>query len=121
MAKKLKPVLKGPWTGVDLDGTFAHYDRAELEKHGPEHIGEPIKPILNMIKRLVREGKRVKIMTARVAGDRDGKARRAIVRYCEKHVGCRLEVTCVKDFEMVALYDDRAFHVVENTGKIIRP
>lgn len=51
------------WVGFDLDGTLAKYDKWE----GIDHIGEPIKPMVELIKRMHDEGKVVKIMTARVA------------------------------------------------------
>lgn len=47
----------------DLDGTIATYDTWK----GIDHIGEPIKPMVDLIKRLHDEGKVVKILTARVS------------------------------------------------------
>lgn len=51
------------WIGFDLDGTLAKYDGWK----GIDHIGEPVKPMVDLIKRMHDEGKVVKIMTARVA------------------------------------------------------
>lgn len=51
------------WYGFDLDGTLAVYDKWE----GIDHIGEPIKPMVDLIKKLHDEGKVVKILTARVS------------------------------------------------------
>jgi len=51
------------WYGFDLDGTLAKYDGWK----GISHIGEPIAPMVELIKRYHSEGKVVKIMTARVA------------------------------------------------------
>ena len=51
------------WYGFDLDGTLAKYDKWE----GIDHIGEPIKPMVELIKKMHDEGKVVKILTARVA------------------------------------------------------
>ena len=50
------------WYGFDLDGTLAVYDKWE----GIDHIGEPVKPMVDLIKRMHAEGKVVKILTARV-------------------------------------------------------
>lgn len=50
-----------PWYGFDLDGTLAFYDTW----HGINHIGKPIKPMVDRIKKMHAEGKRVKILTAR--------------------------------------------------------
>ena len=51
------------WYGFDLDGTLAKYDGGK----GIDHIGEPVKPMVELIKRMHDEGKVVKIMTARIA------------------------------------------------------
>ena len=51
------------WYGFDLDGTLAVYDKWE----GIDHIGEPVKPMVDLIKKMHGEGKVVKILTARVA------------------------------------------------------
>lgn len=52
-----------PWVGFDLDGTLAEYDGW----HGIDHIGAPITPMVELVKRLHGGGTRVKIMTARVS------------------------------------------------------
>lgn len=51
------------WYGFDLDGTLAVYDHWR----GIDHIGQPIKPMVDLVKRMHEEGKIVKILTARVA------------------------------------------------------
>lgn len=51
------------WYGFDLDGTLAKYDGWK----GIDHIGEPVKPMVDLIRKMHEEGKVVKILTARVA------------------------------------------------------
>ena len=51
------------WYGFDLDGTLAKYYKWE----GFDHIGEPIEPMVDLIRRMHDEGKVVKILTARVS------------------------------------------------------
>lgn len=51
------------WYGFDLDGTLAKYDKWR----GLDHIGDPVKPMVELIKEMHAEGKKVKILTARVA------------------------------------------------------
>lgn len=51
------------WYGFDLDGTLAVYDKWE----GIDHIGEPVAPMVFLIKKLHESGEVVKILTARVA------------------------------------------------------
>ena len=47
------------WVGFDLDGTLAKYDGWK----GIDHIGDPIKPMCDLIKKLHSDGKLVKILT----------------------------------------------------------
>jgi hypothetical protein len=111
---------KAGWIGVDLDGTLAHYEGWK----GIEHIGEPIDKMLDRVKRWIREGREVRIFTARVSEvsgdqDRDGgpeQARVHIELWCQKHIGTVLPVTNVKDFAMDELWDDRCVQVRPNTG-----
>lgn len=51
------------WIGFDLDGTLAKYDGWQ----GLDHIGEPIEAMVRLAKKFHAEGKRIKILTARVA------------------------------------------------------
>ena len=112
------------WIGVDLDGTFAHYEGWK----GVEHIGEPIPAMLQRVKEWLAAGQAIRIFTARVycgesgepAGDRyrDAQlARRAIEKWSLKHVGVILPVTCCKDFSMISFWDDRCVQVKPNTGE----
>lgn len=106
------------WIGVDLDGTLAEYHGWK----GIDHIGDPIPMMLNRVKGWLDEGKNVKIMTARVGRStgRDVPAARSHIQdWTEKHLGVRLEVTNEKDMGMIALYDDRAIQVIENTGVLV--
>lgn len=88
---------KGPpgrkFLAVDLDGTLAEYDRWR----GSEHIGEPIAPVVAMVKARMAKGDVVCIWTARVC-DPDTPARTyaTIHQWCEKHLGERLFVTATK-------------------------
>jgi hypothetical protein len=115
------------WIGVDLDGTLAHYDGWK----GVAHIGKPIGPMVERVKAWLAEGIEVRIFTARVyPGDTIGvlghesqrqieaeKAREHIYLWCQDIFGHRLRVTCVKDYSMTELWDDRAVRVTPNTGQ----
>lgn len=100
------------WRGVDLDGTLAHYEEFE----GPTVIGKPVPKMVRRIKRWLSNGENVKILTARVSGENAAAARKAVERWCEKHIGQALPVTCKKDHNMTELWDDRAVQVVPNSG-----
>jgi hypothetical protein len=103
------------WIGVDLDGTLAEYHGWDASNPG---IGPPIPAMVERVKQWLVEGKHVKIMTARVGHDHAGMAfvKEDIQQWCEQHIGQRLEVTCIKDFAMIELWDDRAVRVVPNQG-----
>jgi hypothetical protein len=106
------------WVGVDLDGTIAKYDGW----HGPEHIGEPIPLMVDRVKSWIAEGLEIKIFTARVCSGNSAKEEslKAIEIWCLKHLGKILPVTAEKDYEMLALWDDRAVQVIENTGVAVQ-
>ena len=110
------------WIGVDLDGTLAIYNGQTHE------IGEPVPAMLFRVRKWLADGKKVKIMTARV-GKSPGKRSMGgtasyikeqhilIDSWCMEHFDQTLEITCEKDFRMSALWDDRAIQVIENTGE----
>ena len=132
------------WYGFDLDGTLAVYDKWQ----GIDHIGEPVKPMVDLIKKMHDEGKVVKILTARVAPIDDGEvftgeqfikvkkvlgedsehkyvcmvkkyAHEFIGDWCEKNLGFVPEITHEKDHLMIELYDDRVKQVLPNEGTLI--
>lgn len=101
------------WTGVDLDGTLAEYHGWK----GGTDIGKPIPKMVKRVKKWLKEGREVRIFTARVALDPKREQERAIRKWCEEHVGKALLVTNEKDYGMVELWDDRAVQVRVNTGE----
>lgn len=114
------------WIGVDLDGTLAVYD----EWRGIEHIGEPIAPMVNRVRQWLSEGKEVRIMTARVSGlyknplddkaiENANKARSYIAMWSMEHIGRILDITSVKDYGMIELWDDRCVQIEQNTGRMM--
>lgn len=128
--------MKG-WIGVDLDGTLAHYDGWV----SVEHIGPPVPLMLARVKAWLANGQDVRIFTARVFYDsradtgtvRDyaeaqlakwrerrtqaDRAERVIRDWCLLHIGQEVPITCVKDFAMMQIWDDRAVQIVPNTGQ----
>lgn len=113
------------WVGVDLDGTLAKYEGFVA----PDEIGEPIPLMLGRVKRWLAGGADVRIFTARVywhEGDEADwhktkeaadLARAAIEKWCLKHLGKVLPITCTKDYHMHQLWDDRAVQIIPNTGR----
>lgn len=100
------------WIGVDLDGTLAEYGGWQ----GAQHIGAPIPQMVERVKAWVREGREVRIFTARVSqGNLDAYA--DIREWCVRHIGVALPITAMKDYGMIELWDDRAVQVIPNTGQ----
>lgn len=115
-----KDHIGNAWIGVDLDGTLAEYHGWK----GMDHIGAPIPAMVDRIKRWLAEGKDVRIFTARICpqqseADTDT-ALRAITHWCFANIGQQLPITCVKDWSMVELWDDRCIQVEANTGEPAR-
>lgn len=92
-----------PWIGVDFDGTLA--------------IDGTVQPVMKMVGRVrqwLKEGRRVKIFTARASGPLE--AVRGVESFCQFYFGVKLPVTNVKDYLMEEYWDDRAVQVFHNTG-----
>lgn len=116
------------WIGVDLDGTLAEYDhRRDIYALGP-----PIPAMVARVQDWLAKGHEVRVFTARVAlsgamnaaGVADDapfvSAQRALIEaWCIEHLGRALLITATKDFQMIALYDDRAVAVETNTGRLL--
>lgn len=127
------------WIGVDFDGTLVTYDKWV----SPTHIGTAIAPIVDRVKSWLSEGQEVRIFTARcwpytvvppvvepimvqvldaATPKRIVDARlaiNAIRRWCLEQFGHELTITCVKDYSMIELWDDRCVRVEKNTGVIL--
>ena len=104
------PNGSGGWIGVDLDGTLAHYDGWM----GHYHIGEPIEPMLERVQNWVNEGQEVRIFTARASV----KEHKKFVELWLKQQGLEnLQVTNLKDYGMIELWDDRCIQVIPNSGQ----
>jgi hypothetical protein len=114
------------WIAVDFDGTLAQYDGWK----GPDHVGPPIAAMVARVMAWLAEGRDVRIFTARVWCDpkewdwegergRSGEsyhAQEVVEAWCKEHLGVVLPVTCMKDYGMYELWDDRSVQVVPNTG-----
>lgn len=133
------------WIGVDLDGTMAHYEGWNGGRIGlpvPEMI-DRVKRLIDkgyevrvftarayrweMLKVSQEHGavqygwdnyKPHNVLPERVqqAWDEDLKH---VSEWVVKHVGMDLKITCIKDYRMIELYDDRARQVEPNTGRLL--
>ena len=94
------------WVGVDFDGTLATYDHYR----GDDHTGDPVEPMVKLVRKLLHEGVDVRLFTAR-------KPHPALRKWMKEHLGVILPITNVKDPGMIAAIDDRAIGIMRNTGK----
>lgn len=103
------------WIGVDLDGTLAFYDGWK----GALHIGDPIPKMMDRVRSWIANGRKVKILTARVAPGKedDQQCRKAIDAWLTRNGLEGMEVTHAKDHKMIELWDDRVIQVIPNTGE----
>lgn len=114
-----------PWIGFDLDGTLAEQYWPHRGEFHPLIIGDPVPEMLDKVREVLATGIGAKVFTARVGprgtspnnkGVRLADVHNAIGDWTEKWLGIRLEATCVKDYNMIALYDDRAIRILHNEG-----
>lgn len=129
------------WIGVDFDGTLAQYDTWV----DAAHCGRPIQPMVDRVQAWLKAGRQVRVFTARVfpitevitgypalnfvpAEHRNSlpyryrgavEAAHAIQDWCRQYIGTVLPITCVKDYAMIELYDDRCVQVRPNTGELV--
>lgn len=104
-------VHQGQHILVDLDGTLAHAPRGAFD---PTHIGLPVQPMLNRVRKWLSEGKDVRIFTARADKPESVKAIRAWL----DNLGLQAitEITNQKDYNTAEIYDDRAITIIRDMG-----
>lgn len=110
-AKGVVEALLDESVAVDLDGTLAR----DSGWKGPEHIGEPVKPMLDLVKKLLDDGEDVVIFTARVH-DGEKSTKEHIKQWLKDHDLPDLEITNEKRPDMEKFYDDKAVAVQKNKG-----
>lgn len=126
MSKQARGI--GTWIGVDFDGVLA--TDAVAAGLFPQ-VGAPIPAMVARVKDWLTAGKDVRIFTARVGPATIeecavyGRSPQEwlvyqtglIENFCIAQFGAPLPITCVKDFKMIALYDDRCVQMEPNTGR----
>jgi hypothetical protein len=103
------------WIGVDLDGTLARTDSPRDDNL----IGYPVPAMVERVRKWLDTGYTVKVFTARMSGPEPATTANRIARWTLKHIGTALEATCVKDYNCIAIWDDIAVTVEENTGRML--
>jgi len=108
-----KEYTKKGWIGIDLDGTLARSDTIL----NLSSIGNPIPKMLNHLNQLIQDGNRIKIFTARAS---DPEQILLVKKWLKENGLPELEITNIKDYGMILLYDDRAIQVITNTGEAVK-
>lgn len=97
---------------VDLDGTLAKYDGYK----GVGKIGKPIPQMVDVVKKHLSQGHKVKIFTARIENEEE----RPHIEKWLKDAGIPdLEITNIKGNDGTVFYDDRAIQVKKNEGILV--
>lgn len=104
-----QPAGKCGWIAVDLDGTLAYYH----SWRGLEHIGKPVKSMLERVRNWIKEGYEVRVFTAR-ASSPDLIA--PIEAWLKKHKIGGLKVTNELDADCLEIWDDRCVQLISDTG-----
>ncbi len=103
-----------PWIGIDFDATLVEYAPAN-------GAGAPVPNMVTLVKGWLEEqdrgGPEVRIFTARVDFGPDHIA--FVDEHCRRIFGRSLPITNVKTQGCLALYDDIAYRVEANTGKLL--
>jgi hypothetical protein len=103
------------WIGVDFDGTLARDDAAG-HFDPPYPLGQAIPEMVAMIRSLMDAGVTVKIFSARACEPENIPV---IQAWTERHGLGRMEVTNLKDYDLIRFFDDRAIQMLPNAGRSI--
>lgn len=113
-----------PSRAVDFDKTLAYYE----SKWKARKVGPAIPEMVDQVKKWLAQGDKVTIFTARIsqlydpdeARINDVAAQIDMIRtFCKENGLPELPITAVKKKEFTHFYDDKAFHVIPNKGRII--
>lgn len=98
---------------VDLDGTLAKSDAGK--PFDPNHIGAPVKKMMDRVRGFLDQGKDVVLFTARAS---EPKNIPPVRKWLDKHKLQDVEITHEKTPDIEVIYDDRAKGVHKNKGTI---
>lgn len=102
---------------LDFDGTLAQYESWDFQGH---KIGEPIKPMVDNVKRWLKKGYKVSIFTARLSHSRPESEQQIalIEQFLRENDLPILQITCMKMWYFTHFVDDKAYHAELNKGWI---
>ena len=105
---------------VDFDGTLAK----TFTPYDPHKVGPPIPKMVARVRRLLKSGTKVVILTARMHSSHTPEqldyTRKLLEAWCKKYLGQKLPITAEKHSRMTEIWDDRAKRVVRDKGVFVR-
>jgi hypothetical protein len=109
---------KEVYIALDFDGVIAHYDSWEAQGN---KVGKPVKYMVSKVKEWLKKGYKVSIFTARLSHSQTtSEVEIQKIQNFLKENGLpeTLQITCLKMYYFTHFVDDRAYHVIPNTGVI---
>lgn len=101
---------------LDFDGTLAHYESWNKQQNV---VGKPVELMVKKVKEWLAKGYAVSIFTARVSQPDAAKSTELILQFLKENGLPELPITCIKMFYFTHFIDDKAYHVIKNTGRIV--
>jgi len=103
---------------LDFDATLAEYESWDNQGH---IVGKPIKKMVENAKSWLKKGYKISIFTARLShGQLESEKQIVLIQKFLKENGLpdTLPITCIKAHWFTNFIDDKANHVIPNTGVI---
>lgn len=96
---------------VDLDGTLAE----EMHPYDPKYIGPPVIDRIDIVKRWLKQGKKIVIFTSRMHSSHTPAelqaTKKLVTAWCVHYLGKRLPITAEKSPLFEKIFDNRAVGV----------
>lgn len=101
---------------LDLDKTLANYE----SKWKAAKIGEPIAKMVEYVKSWQSKGYKVTLFTARLSHKDEAEvaSQKIMIQKFLDENNLKMEMTCIKHTHFTHFIDDKAYHVIPNTGEI---
>jgi len=117
---ELKPAKQNSEVHIalDMDSTLSYYEGWDKQGH---KLGKPIKKMVENVKSWLKKGYLVTIFTARLShGAVESERQIALIQKFlrENDLPDTLPISCVKAHWFTIFIDDKAYHVIPNTGVI---
>lgn len=108
-----------PWFGVELDGGLA--TEVEVTENFELIIGDPVPDVVEVVKKNLEAGIKVKVFSPRVASTNPKRvlAARTIRKWTKEHIGVALDSTAEKDYLCLSLFAVSIRQLVPDQGLLV--